>query len=949
MLAVLPPGVVWAVSLLVLADTSAAQHVSNVGLAVVALSAGGAAVYRARAQAASIRRAWLLFGAAVLSWGAGQIVWTWYESVLGREVPFPSAADIGYLGLPPLAGAALLCLPLAAPTLAGRVRTILDGLIVASSLLLTSWILVLQSVIEGGADSALTLVISLAYPVGDVVVITMVIYAWSRARQQNERLPLSLPLLGGGLIAFAVADTGFVYLTTAGSYSSGSLIDLGWFTGFTLMLLAALRRPQAGASVQEDDSVGPSSGNLLPYAAVTVAMLTFVSWTLTTDAPDPVVSWIRTAILLLLVVRQVLTLRENNALTRTLEQRVETRTAELRANEQRFAALVQHSSDLVTVVDELGTVRYQSESSRRVLGYDPEYLLGRSLCDLMDATRASALLEALRQSSPERLRVHTLHSTWRHATGRECQVEVTITNLLDNPAVGGLVLNTRDVTDRADLERQLTYQAFTDSLTGLPNRALFRDRLQHALSRRDVAEAPLTVYFLDLDGFKAVNDSLGHSAGDELLIQVADRLRALLRPSDTVARFGGDEFAILVDHLSAAHDVTGLAQRISEALQAPFDLQAEQVHVAVSVGIASRDPNATDAEQLLRNADLAMYQAKAEGAGGHAVYDPGMHAGLVERVRLASDLRKALAEDQLAVHYQPMVSMSTGQITGVEALLRWRHPERGLVPPDTFIPVAESTGVIRALGLWVLREACRQAMLWRQARPAAVPLKISVNVSARQLQQGDLPGQVAEVLAETGLPAADLTLEMTESVLIDNADETLRTLTALRELGVRLAIDDFGTGYSSLSYLHRFPVDSLKIDRSFVQRLSSGGDAAALVSTILRLAQSMRLETVAEGIEHPQEMLVLRRQGCTTGQGYHFSPPVDAAGIGDLLADQDASSPAAARPVVAPAPVATQALVPSQGNGREPSAARKISTPRPRSRTAAPRTKAPTPPAHTTS
>jgi diguanylate cyclase (GGDEF)-like protein/PAS domain S-box-containing protein len=921
--AVVLVGVTWALSLSVLADTSAAQHVSNVGLAAVALSAGGAALYRGRAQTGPIRRVWLLFGAAVLSWGAGQIVWTWYESVLGREVPFPSAADIGYLGLPPLAGAALLCLPLAAPTLAGRVRTILDGLIVASSLLLTSWIVVLNSVIESGADSALTLVISLAYPVGDGVVITMVIYVWSRARQLNEALPLSLPLLGGGLIAFAVADTGFVYLTTSGSYSSGSLIDLGWFAGFTLMLLAALRPAKEGPVLQERNSAGPSRGTLLPYAAVTVAMLASVSWTLTTDAADPVVSWIRTTILALLVARQILTLRENNFLTRTLEQRVEARTAELRDNEQRFAALVQHSSDLVTVVDDLGTVRYQSESSRRVLGYEPEYLVGRSLFELMDAPHASDLLEALQQSSPERLRVHTLYSSWRHSTGRECQVEVTITNLLDNPAVEGLVLNTRDVTDRADLERQLTHQAFTDSLTGLPNRALFRDRLQHALSRREAAEGPLTVYFLDLDGFKAVNDSLGHSAGDELLVQVAHRLRQLLRASDTVARFGGDEFAILVDHLAEGDDGTGLAQRISDALQAPFDLQAEQVHVGVSVGIASRDSSATDAEQLLRNADLAMYQAKAEGTGGHAVYDPGMHAGLVERVRLASDLRKALAEGQLRVHYQPMVSMRTGEITGVEALVRWEHPERGLVPPDTFIPVAESTGVIGALGLWVLRESCRQAMLWRQDRPGAARLKLSVNVSARQLQHGDLPREVAEVLAETGLPAEDLTLEMTESVLIDNADETLRTLTALRGLGVRLAIDDFGTGYSSLSYLHRFPVDSLKIDRSFVQRLSHGGDAAALISTILRLAQSMRLETVAEGIEHAEQMLVLRRQGCTTGQGYHFSPAVHAAAIGDLLADQDLASPSEA-PTAAPASV--PAPLPSQRIGRKGLRARAAAT-----------------------
>src|SRR4051812_24723541 len=349
-----------------------------------------------------------------------------------------------------------------------------------------------------------------------------------------------------------------------------------------------------------------------------------------------------------------------------------------------------------------------------------------------------------------------------------------------------------------------------------------------------------------------------------LLVQVAERLRGLVRPSDTIARFGGDEFAVLVDDMSADDDGTGLAERITESMRTPFELQSEPVHVAASIGIARPELDSADAEQLLRNADLAMYQAKAARAGGHALYDPGMHAGLVERVRLESDLRKAVTEDQFVVHYQPMVSMQTGLITGVEALVRWQHPERGLIPPNDFIPLAESTGLIREIGEWVLREACTQAMSWHAAQPDRPPLKLSVNLSARQLQQPELPKLIAEVLAETGLPAQQLTLEMTESVLIDNRDETLTTLTALRELGVKLAIDDFGTGYSSLSYLHRFPVDVLKIDRSFVERLSTGGDTA-LVSTILRLGQTMRLETVAEGIERPQELLLLlRRQGCTT-------------------------------------------------------------------------------------
>jgi len=370
------------------------------------------------------------------------------------------------------------------------------------------------------------------------------------------------------------------------------------------------------------------------------------------------------------------------------------------------------------------------------------------------------------------------------------------------------------------------------------------------------------------------------------LVQVSERLRRVVRPSDTVARFGGDEFAVLLVDFPSGEYETALAQRINELLQETFALQSERVHVAASVGIACFDDYAVTAEQVLRNADLAMYQAKAAGGGGYAVFQPEMHAGLVERVRIQSDLRQAIKNDEFVVHYQPMISMRTGRITGLEALVRWQHPERGLIPPGDFIPVAESTGLIRTLGLWVLRESCLQTVRWQTELPDTTPLGISVNISARQIHHGDLPDQVRAVLLESGLPAERLTLEMTESVLIDDRDETLATMTTLHGMGVRLAIDDFGTGYSSLSYLHRFPVDVLKIDQSFVQGLSTGGDGA-LISAILQLSRSLQLETVAEGIEHPQEMLMLRRQGCTTGQAFHFSRPVPADDVIRMLLEQN--------------------------------------------------------------
>ena len=569
--AVVAVALLWAAGLVCL-PVAVGLHLSNAGLTAFSLTAGAVAIVRGRRHTGRVRRFWVRLGAASSAWGSGMAAWTWYESLRAVEVPFPSVADLGYLACPLLAGWALLTLPLAAPTRAGRARTLLDGLLVASSLLLVSWMLVLDTIVQAGGDLASQL-ISLAYPVSDVVLITTVVYTLMGARSRGAGRPMALPLIGVGLVALAVADSGFVYLTTADAYSSGNWIDLGWGAGFCLLLLAALQPDESAEEVVDGEVVARPFGNLLPYAAVGVALLTSSAEVLRGGSTDAATYWIRTAIIVLLVARQVLTLRENEALTRNLERRVEARTAELRASAERFAALVQHSSDLVTVVDRSGTLVYQSRSSQRVLGVDAAALVGRPLNDLVHPLHASELSAALNGVASDAGRVQTVRSTWRHASGRDCQVEITLTNLLANPAVGGIVLNTRDITDRTRLEGQLTHQAFTDSLTGLPNRALFRDRLQHALSRRAGA-SQVAVYFLDLDGFKGVNDTLGHNAGDELLVEVAARLRSAVRPSETVARLGGDEFAVLVEDLADGEDGTALAQRICDAVAAPVRLAA---------------------------------------------------------------------------------------------------------------------------------------------------------------------------------------------------------------------------------------------------------------------------------------------------------------------------------------------------------------------------------------
>jgi diguanylate cyclase (GGDEF)-like protein/PAS domain S-box-containing protein len=863
-----------------------AAALSNFGLIAAAGAAGIACFRTARFSSDRQTRMWKLLGASALSWGCGQTAWTWYENVLGREVPFPSLADVGYLAAPPLAAAALLSLPFAAQSLAGRVRQVLDGLMIAASLLLASWVLVLRPVFRAGADNVVSLAISLAYPIGDVVVGTIVLFVLARARMGSGAARIPLGLLGAGLVAWAVADSGFAYLTATESYASGALIDAGWFLGYLLVMLAA-RKPEADPVDEEEAHTSVDSmGMFLPYIAVVGALAVSTMVQVQQGILDYFASWTRSFIIIALVGRQVLSLLENLSLARHLEQRVVERTAELRASEQRFQALVQHSSEVVILVDRDGQVEYVSESMSRVFGYSEAYLLGRPLSNILDASAGARLREGLGDLAERPYGVLELELPLRHRDGRQCTVQFTITNLLDNPSVGGLVLNTRDISERRQLEDQLVHQAFHDSLTSLANRALFKDRVEHALQRTKRQTPSVAVLFLDLDGFKEVNDSLGHEAGDRLLIQVAERLHSCVRPSDTVARFGGDEFAVLIEDASDEIDVTQVADRVLEGLRQPFLVSGRELHVRGSMGIARMDSDVEGADQLLRNADLAMYRAKAAGRGGYERYDPEMHTELVARVQLESDLRRALEAGELYLHYQPTFDLASGQVVGAEALARWKHPIRGQVPPTEFIPLAEASGLIRPLGAWVLREACRQAAEWQRARPQRdKPLTLNINLSGRQLQFPEVVDDVARALRESGLPPESLVLEMTESVLMDDSENVLAILRRLKELGARLAIDDFGTGYSSLSYLHRFPVDMLKIDRSFVERLSHATDNAELARTIVRLGQSLQLVTVAEGVEDSTQFLALRRMGCDVGQGYYFGKPMDADEIGRLIGD----------------------------------------------------------------
>ena len=458
--------------------------------------------------------------------------------------------------------------------------------------------------------------------------------------------------------------------------------------------------------------------------------------------------------------------------------------------------------------------------------------------------------------------------------------------LLEALLAGGIQLGR--VVERAQAEQALADQALHDHLTGLPNRALFLARLNQALRRRDRSPDRVAVLFLDLDGFKLVNDSLGHDVGDTLLVAVARRLRGVLRPGDTLARFGGDEFTVLCDHVADEEQALAVAQRLSDALLEPVELPGGgEVVVSTSIGVAFSGGPDDSADRLLRDADVAMYRAKEQGRARWQVFDVAMHTRAAQRLEVTRELRRARELGQMALHYQPQVSMADGRIVGVEALLRWRHPKHGLLPPSEFIPLAEESQLIVPIGAWVIAEACGQLAAWRRALPAAGQLGLCINVSARQLRSDELAGTVAEAIAVNGLDPAHICLEITESVLMEDADHFLEALRRLVRLGVRIAVDDFGIGYSSLAYLRRFPLDVLKLDRTFVEGLGSGSEPAharTIVRSVIDLAHSLDLKLIAEGVESADQATALQGLGCDVGQGFWFARPEAPDAFAQLLA-----------------------------------------------------------------
>jgi diguanylate cyclase (GGDEF)-like protein/PAS domain S-box-containing protein len=843
-----------------------------VGLAVAFLAWRAS---RADALDAGTRRAWRLLTVAFLFFWLGDVLWFVTQWILGE----PGTSGAGYtagqivyvLYYPPLF-LGLLSFPRFLHSRAEARQFWLDVATVFLGGVMLLWSALIAPLVSNEGLPPLALAVAIGYPLGDLILLFGMSVIAARRRADSAR-PVFL-FLTAGLMMTLVNDSISSVMSLTSAYRSGGTFDLiplfAWlfFGASAEAQIRVVRR--AAAEPESAAAIRRPTTSLAPYAAVVLGYGTLFFTALSQRAtPVPVVVG-AIALTTAVLVRQYFAVTENVRLS--AEQAA-------RESEARFRSLVQNSSDIIAVVDPDSTIRYLTPSVERLLGHRPEALLGRRLADLLhgeDQARAAGVLaDTLAHPAapaPVEWRLRRREGEWFF-------VEVTVTNLVEDPNIGGLVLNIRDIQERKALESQLTHQAFHDPLTKLANRALLADRVAHAQARSQRDGRPCAVLLLDLDDFKAINDTLGHVAGDEVLIEVARRLHACIRAGDTAARLGGDEFALLLEDTPDAARAMEVAERIAVALKDPVMLGGTEAFLSASTGIAIGVPSDPEGE-LLRNADVALYHAKEKGKGRCEVFEPSMRAAVMDRLQLGVDLHRALAGSEFVLFYQPIVDLQSGQIVGAEALLRWRHSERGILSPAEFIPLAEETGQIVPIGRWVLEEACRRGRIFSDGRKT--PLHMSVNLSARQLQEMDLEDQVVGALRAGGLDPQNLVLEVTESLIMLEPRKMIARLRGLKDLGVRLAIDDFGTGYSSLAYLQNLPVDILKMDRSFIHETAAAG-LSPLARGIVDLGRAMRLVMVAEGIERREQAEALRRVGCELGQGFHLARPMDAAAFERLL------------------------------------------------------------------
>ncbi|MGW0464392.1 putative bifunctional diguanylate cyclase/phosphodiesterase [Streptomyces sp. NPDC003027] len=840
------------------------------GLSAAALAAAVSCLLYARVRESRFCPAWLLFGFSSAMAAAGNAVWGWYEVVLQREVPSPSVADLFFLLFAPPAIVGLLVLAKKPVTRAGWVCLALDAWLIGGSLLTLSWSLALAHTAHFEGESVARAALSLAYPLLDIVLVSMVLALHFR-RSNVNRSATNTAI--AALALTVLCDALFTSPLLRENYTSGQLLDAGWFTGSLLLAYApwgARRTPDTVSEARgprlPSRPVAGSLAALTPYLAAAVCTLGILYNVVEGRRVDRVVVFTGCTVVLALVVRQGIMLLDNIALTHELAQK-----------ENHFRSLVQGSSDVIMIAAPSGILRYVSPAASGVYGRDAEELIGSELASLIHPEDLGGVVHEVRRflaASPAEEPTTRIECRFRSGRGDWLHVESTV-----NRHQGGLIFNSRDVTERVRLQAQLQHNAEHDPLTDLPNRALFTRRVRQALSGRRASDPGTAVLFIDLDGFKAVNDRLGHQAGDELLVQAARRLQDSVRAGDTAARLGGDEFAALIlgdgarDPSAREFQVHEIADRLRLTLSQPYRLEGgDDVRVAASIGVAFAEPGIS-AGDLLRNADLAMYRAKAGGKDRVELYAPQMQAEVDRRSELATRLRTALHDGEFALLHQPVVDLATGRIMAVSAQARWRSAQGILFTPAEFLRAADAGERTTELGRWLLEEAVEQAA--ERAR-LGHRTPVSVRLSARVLLDRSLPlDSIEALLTRHGLASGSLMIELAESDPRVSFDELEQRLVALRRLGVRIALDGFGSGYAAINALRRLPVDVLKLDRGLVEGVAESARLRKITGGLLRIARDLGLRSVADGVDTPEQVLALRAMGCTHGQGMAFAGPLD--------------------------------------------------------------------------
>jgi diguanylate cyclase (GGDEF)-like protein/PAS domain S-box-containing protein len=846
-----------------------AQVMGDFGLSAAALIAAVSCFLYARARGSRFRPAWLLFAVSSAMAAAGNAVWGWYEVVLDREVPSPSIADLFFLCFAPPAIVGLLVLAKRPVTRAGWVCLALDAWLIGGSLLTLSWSLALAHTARVQGESVAPAALALAYPLLDIVLVSMVLALHFRLSAANRS---AINTAIAALALTVLCDALFTSPLLRESYRSGQLLDAGWFAGSLLLAYApwGVRRTAETARLprgprHSSRPVASSLAALTPYLAAAVCTLGILYNVIEGRRVDRVVVLTGCTVVLALVVRQGIMLLDNIALAHELAQK-----------ENHFRSLVQGSSDVIMIAAPTGILRYVSPAAAGVYGRDAEELVGSELASLIHPADLGRVVHEVRRflaAPPAEEPTTRIECRFRSGSGDWLNVESTV-----NRHQGGLIFNSRDVTERVRLQAQLQHNAEHDSLTDLPNRALFTERVRQALSGRRAGDPGTAVLFIDLDGFKGVNDRLGHQAGDELLIQAARRLQDSVRAGDTAARLGGDEFAALIvgdgtrDRSAREYQVQEIADRLRLTLSQPYRVDGNDVRVAASIGVAFAEPAITPTA-LMRNADLAMYRAKAAGKNRVELYAPQMQAEVVRRTELAARLRSALHEGEFALLHQPVVSLTTGRIAAVAAHARWRSAQGILFTPAEFLRVADEGDRTAELGRWLIEQAVEQAA--ERARLGhRVP--VSVRLSARRLLDKSLPlGSIEALLTRHGLPSGALVIELADSDPRISFDDLEQRLVALRRFGVRIALDGFGSGYAAINALRRLPVDVLKLDRGLVDGVVESARLHKITAGLLRIACDLGMLSVADGVDLPEQVLALRAMGCTHGQGMAFSGPLD--------------------------------------------------------------------------